>query len=561
MATLPIVPTRSRLTPALRTTLLRTLPLAAGTRPYTVLASDSMESLARRFRTTPAELATLNHNLSGTRGRSEPILLVKPGTVVQVPARGQAAKRFPSVSAANTITSADCGAGFVTHTFNAGTRSAYVGCISGSTASSCSLQGKPGVVSEYGVCLLPCGLGTRFNATTQKCEPVANTVPTKAYRITAGDTVKKIAARLGVTTTAIVALNARYGIKKNGRRLDLRVLPVGQFLRVPAGPLRTAPQYRGGLGVEPVDGTCPPGFTFDDGWVWDSCIFDAAGQACGNGGTYNDDGECVGESSGGGGSDGGDDGGAALANALSLPGMQQAWSAYQNGQDGTSWAAGQSASTLAAFGGCGVVSVLSALFGLGPFAAFVMAACAYKAASGNGDSDGNPNSGDTYPKECGTPGSGFYQFEAGGSCDFGGAGDYCLDANGTSGMYDTQGNCVMKTGGAPCLTPNGFQGTTDSTNACWVDACPAGKKANADESDCIDASLPVTTPPGTQPGTGPGKITPQPDKPKPGNKPPPTNLPAKTKAEDDNTVYWVAGAAAAAAAALALWKSRKNKKR
>ena len=255
-----------------------------------------------------------------------------------------------------------------------------------------------------------------------------------------------------------------------------------------------ARRRRGGL----RDEDCGDGQHLVDYGDYVACVSDNTGQPCGNGGTYNDYGECV----------GGSDGGAmeALQKILGAAGGQAAYNAYQSGVDGSSYAASlglggwNAGKTL-----CAIVAVVGTVL-LGPFGAFLAAMCAAGASmyGGGGDNNGgggaegqpcktssgadgvvyngncvvpcdqneyydpndkqcgcerpgfqrqDPNDVNSpclnlneYPRPCGKPDSGFYVMEPGGECVFAGAGDTCQqvepDGGFTYGTYAKNGACI-----------------------------------------------------------------------------------------------------------------------
>lgn len=549
---------------------------AGSTRTYVVSPGDTTLKLAHRFRTTPAVLAALNPSRALVINK-QPAISLRTGDTITVPARGAAAARFAQVLSSNVPTDADCGSGFVASRFSDSPSPGrglafYNGCLAANNGQACDVAGRGGVINAFGVCFQPCGPGTVFDATSGSCKDLPGTVPTALYVVNAGDSVAKIARKLGVTTTAVVALNPRLGIVQRSTGLDLRSLIAGAPIRVPGkairgGALAGPSTYEDANG----DNQCPAGWDLDVGLIYDSCLFGQRGQPCGNGGTYDDDGNCKGESSGGGGDDGGgsDPSDSALTTALGMPGGGNAYSAYQAGVDPATYANSLSV------GGRYAICTIAAIVGLllsGGFAVFIAGVCASATASKGADNGGGSGSGnDEYPKPCGAAGSGFYEFEPGAPCAFAGAGADC-DGQFGVGKYDANGECIVVTGGAQCGTPNGFAGHTNSSQQCIVDQCPADKKANQDETDCIALSAPPATPPGTNPGTGgvkPGPANPPkggggaapPPKDKPPSVKPQANAKSGGKKESSNTLLYVgAGVAAAAAVGLALYQKKGKKK-
>ncbi len=383
-----------------------------------------------------------------------------------------------------------------------------VGSFHGST--TCPVGQKKVVINGRYVVCVPANLlppGKVFNAALAE-----ETMGTRNYRVGKRDTLRTIAARYNTNPIEILRLNEHLPRRKdrNGRPVaDFADLVVGQVIRVPDSPTRrpqgssrgraTRVRNVAGLGDLGAD-DCPAGFHLVEGYVWDSCVFDQSGQACGNGGTYNDDGDCKGESSPdqGGGSDSPE-----LAKILGSSIGLQAYNAWQSGQSGEEFASSFTQADFLANVAwlCSYANTLMLVPITVPFGLFLQIMCKVggQSTSGQGTVEGGgcklPGGGDgvvvngtcvfpcgtneyyspsddlcgcerpgyqrldpndvnsqciakdQYPQPCGkTDGDGFYIMQAGGPCIFGGSGDTCVvqnDAEGYwAGTFNDAGACI-----------------------------------------------------------------------------------------------------------------------
>lgn len=422
------------------------------------------------------------------------------------------------------------------------------------------------------------------------------------YKVRPDDTIVTIARKFKTTAENLVRLNptkrfiysavSRYDFAPGSLRVgDLVVVPdtgaaaPARRRQAPRADARTlarvVAQRRRGL----ADEDCGDGQHLVDFGDYVACVSDLTGQPCGNGGTYNDYGEC----------EGSDDGVInALQKILGMGGGQAAYNAYQAGQDGGGFANSLSDSARQQIKSiCGYLNDLNAATGgaagvlavtglPGAFYSFLTAACyAIRKIEEGDEQPDQPPPDQTYPQPCGAPDSGFYIMEPGGECLFAGAGDTCQqvepDTGGfVYGTYDKQGACIpdaAKTaankpewlceqyGGAPgsivwldplhnvwhCLAPCGPNETLDKSDG--MCACNAGFKRDA-VGTCVKSS---SAPPGGggPPKTQPGKVPPSGID----NKPP--VKPTTQKKESGNGLLY---GGAALLAGLALWLGTRKKK-
>lgn len=424
---------------------------------------------------------------------------------------------------------------------------------------------------------------------------------TTRYQVRPDDTIVSIANRFRTTPEVIAQLNYQKGIVYSAvSRYDFKPgsLRVGELLVVPTtgagdpGRRRQAPRRR--PGVRPQgrraqglrDEDCGDGQHLVDFGDYVGCVSDNSGQPCGNGGTYNDYGECEG-------------GGVVdyLQKLLGIGGGQAAYNAYQSGQDGKSYveslseAARQQVKALCGYlneinvatGGATGVLVITGI--PGAFLNFLTVACYTVNQFTQGD---QPDQGDQpaeqYPKPCGAkPDDGFYILEPGGPCLFAGAGDTCqrVEPGGgfVFGTFNDQGACIPDADKTAANKPDwlcdAYQGAPGSTvwfdqqNNVWYCLAPCGPNETLDPSDgmcacnagykrdkvgtCVKSS-------GTVPGTGgggpPAKTPPAKVPPKGIDDKPPVK-PAGGKKEESNGLLY---GGAAALVALAIYLGTRKKK-
>lgn len=409
------------------------------------------------------------------------------------------------------------------------------------------------------------------------------------YVVGKNDNIVSIAKRFGTTPAGIAFLNKDKGIVRSavvGVGYDFRpgALQVRDTVVVPArqrpygrqrrpqaaimrqGQGRVRDGEYGLLGDE----DCGDGQHLVDFGEYVACVSDLEGQPCGNGGTYDQYGDCIGSES--------SDGGAmeALQKILGTSGGASAYSAYQSGvspddyvnsMGSSGWNAGR---TL-----CAVVALIGTVL-LGPFGLFMAAMCAAGARTYDQPPENVPPE-EKYPKDCG---SGFYQNGPGEPCKFAGSGDSCNDIDPSTGghiegTYNDDGLCIPDADKTAANKPTWLcdqagmpNGTVwfDQLNNVWFCLQPCDANETLDPSDGLCAcnkgyarnasGVCVKGGSGT-PGTGTDKTQPGKVKPKVEEKPPVKPDKPLAEKKESNAIYY---AGAALLGGIALWLGLRKKK-